>query len=72
MSNLKQFMLFILLATFLTRCISLKNSNSTEHSGICVISCPHYKYQKTEHLPTEVCQIKFTCTNCQKILTSKR
>ena len=73
MNNSKQFILFILLAFFFVSCTSStsgnENQSSNEKSDTCVITCPHCGHKKTETLPTEVCQIKYTCTNCQKVLT---
>jgi len=45
--------------------------SSTELSETCEITCPHCGHQKTETLPTEVCQIKYDCENCFKTLTPK-
>jgi len=36
------------------------------------ITCPHCGYQKTEVMPTDACQIFYTCTNCGEILRPKQ
>lgn len=45
--------------------------SSVEKSDSCLITCPHCQYSKMELLPTEVCQIKYTCSNCDKVITPK-
>lgn len=42
--------------------------SSTEKSKTCEITCPYCGHKKTEILPTDVCQIKYECENCSKIL----
>ena len=78
MNHSKQLILFILLAFFLANCTSSSEENdkqnielhsSTDKSETCVVTCPHCGHKKTEILPTEVCQIKYTCENCNKTLT---
>ncbi|MFT4662092.1 MAG: hypothetical protein ACI8XB_002380 [Patiriisocius sp.] len=46
-----------------------ESPSSTTKSETCEITCPHCGHKKTETLPTEVCQIKYKCENCQVILT---
>lgn len=43
--------------------------SSEEKSDTCEITCPYCGFKKIETLPTEVCQIKYTCENCKKELT---
>jgi hypothetical protein len=40
-----------------------------DKSDSCVITCPHCGFAKKEILPTEVCQIKYTCSSCNQVLT---
>ncbi|MCE3225607.1 MAG: hypothetical protein K0S32_158 [Bacteroidetes bacterium] len=35
------------------------------------ITCPECKFKKTETLPTEICQLVYTCSNCNKELKPK-
>lgn len=35
------------------------------------ITCPKCNFRKTETMPTEVCLIKYTCTNCKTELQPK-
>lgn len=43
----------------------------SEKSDTCEITCPHCGHKKIEVLPTEVCQIKYTCEKCLMVLTPK-
>lgn len=45
---------------------SISNKNETE------ITCPKCGFKKTEIMPTEVCQIKYTCTKCKAELFPKK
>lgn len=47
------------------------SESSTEKSDICEITCPYCGHKEIEVLPTEVCQIKYTCKNCGEVLTPK-
>lgn len=42
-----------------------------ETSATSVITCPKCGFKKTETMPTDVCQLKYTCTNCQVVLHPK-
>jgi hypothetical protein len=46
-------------------------SSTTETSFQAVVTCPHCQFKKTETLPTEICQLKYTCTNCNAVLAPK-
>jgi hypothetical protein len=35
------------------------------------ITCPQCKFKKTETLPTEICQLVYTCNNCNTELRPK-
>lgn len=35
------------------------------------ITCPECGHKKTETLPTEVCQLSYTCENCKTVLHPK-
>lgn len=37
-------------------------------SNTSIITCPKCGYKKTEVLPTEVCQLKYTCEKCLAVL----
>ena len=41
---------------------------SKDPSLFSEITCPECKHTKTEKLPTEVCQVSYTCENCKKVL----
>ncbi len=43
--------------------------SSTEKSETSEITCPKCGFKKREVVPTEVCQIKYTCSNCRTELT---
>ena len=45
--------------------------SSTKVSETSEITCPKCGYKKTETLPTEVCQIKYTCDSCSAVSYSK-
>jgi hypothetical protein len=45
----------------------LKN-NSTNLLNTSTITCPKCKYSKTLLMPTEACQIKYTCQKCDTTL----
>ncbi len=47
----------------------IKMESSSEKSNTCEIQCPYCGFKKTEELPTEYCQIKYECENCNKTLT---
>lgn len=47
------------------------NDSETEYTETSEITCPKCGYSKTETLPTEVCQIKYTCTKCKAELSPK-
>lgn len=36
------------------------------------ITCPECNHKKTEVMPTEVCQLKYTCEKCQAVLYPKK
>ncbi|MES2680634.1 MAG: GDCCVxC domain-containing (seleno)protein [Bacteroidota bacterium] len=40
-------------------------------SSASIITCPKCNFKKSEEMPTEVCQLKYTCTNCQAVLYPK-
>jgi hypothetical protein len=44
----------------------------SEKSGASEITCPNCGYKKTETLPTEVCQLTYTCDNCKTVLHPKK
>jgi hypothetical protein len=82
MNTLKQLFILLLFLSTLTNCSTSSESkeiqveannneasSSIEKSETCEITCPHCGFKKTEILPTEVCQIKYQCENCSKILT---
>lgn len=48
--------------------VSEENISTSETSEI---TCPHCGHKKIEVLPTEVCQIKYQCENCQKTIVPK-
>ena len=37
-----------------------------------IITCPHCDFEKEETLPTEICLITYTCSNCEKVLHPKQ
>jgi|GEM_PF-1138358 len=43
----------------------------TEVSSISTITCPKCGFKKSETMPTDVCLLKYTCTNCQGVLRPK-
>lgn len=43
-----------------------------EASNTSIITCPKCGYKKTEVLPTEVCQLKYTCEKCMAVLYPKK
>jgi len=43
-----------------------------EISVSSVITCPKCQFKKTEKLPTEVCQLAYTCQNCKTVLHPKK
>jgi hypothetical protein len=51
--------------------VSEHDKSTAETSFQTVITCPECKFKKTEILPTEVCQLKYTCTNCNAVLQPK-
>lgn len=42
-----------------------------EKSETSEITCPHCGHKKVEKLPTEVCQLAYTCANCRTVLHPK-
>ncbi len=55
--------------------LETKNSNQTVKETTpslqSEITCPKCGYKSIEALPTEVCQIKYTCKSCSAILYPK-
>jgi hypothetical protein len=45
-------------------CMKKECSDTSAVSMSSDITCPTCGYTKTETLPTEVCQLKYTCTKC--------
>ena len=74
-------------ALFICFCFSCKENNKvspvektnnlkTEKNNDIVlmqaeITCPHCGFSKNEPMPTEVCLIKYTCTQCETDLFPK-
>lgn len=54
-----------------TCCVKDTASNKTLTAMQSVITCPKCRYQKTETMPTDVCLLKYTCTNCKAGLRPK-
>lgn len=52
-------------------CMSNKEAMKTELSNQSEITCPKCGHKKMETLPTDVCVIKYTCTNCNAELYPK-
>jgi hypothetical protein len=56
--------------------ITKENKSSKEEkpekSESSEITCPHCAFKKQEILPTEVCQLVYTCTNCRIKLYPKK
>lgn len=50
------------------KCCEKKEEEMVEHS---TITCPYCGHKKLEKLPTDVCQIRYTCENCKKEITPK-
>lgn len=48
------------------------NDSSTAKSETSEITCPECGHKEIEELPTEVCQIKYTCKKCGTELTPKK
>ncbi len=36
-----------------------------------IVTCPNCGYKKEETMPTNFCQLKYACKNCDAILTPK-
>lgn len=49
---------------------SITNSVKTD-STTSEITCPNCGHKKVELLPTEVCQLAYTCEKCQNVLHPK-
>lgn len=45
---------------------------SASDSLISMITCPSCGFQKEEIMPTEVCQLKYTCSKCDTTLLPKQ
>ncbi len=45
------------------------NDPTVAHVDSAEITCPHCGFKKVETLPTEVCQIRYTCEACTAELT---
>jgi hypothetical protein len=52
-------------------CCEKEVNASTEVSDKSQITCPKCGHKKTEIMPTDVCQIKYTCENCRTVLYPK-
>jgi transposase-like protein len=50
---------------------AVESENSTLVQNQTEITCPKCGFKKKEVMPTDVCQIKYTCTNCQSELVPK-
>lgn len=42
-----------------------------EMAGKSIITCPKCGFKKSEVLPTEICQLKYTCSGCNAVLLAK-
>lgn len=50
---------------------SLEPENKALVENETEITCPKCGFKKKEIMPTDICQIKYTCTNCQAELFPK-
>ena len=50
---------------------NISPEQNTDASLFSEITCPKCKNTKREKLPTEVCQVSYTCENCKEVLHPK-